>query len=148
MHTICIDSKNQSVFSISRHTLSLSEDLLSREPEVDDFDLVGVGRDAEDVLRLQVQVQDAVLVHVLHAATNLPHEVHALPLCNKNNCVVVLRNGSKVMDHSSVHSEKSGGGDKSEGVTSQRPKFSGKDCTDIFSAASTCVLVLQRQPDS
>ena len=38
---------------------------LPGEAEVDDLDLVAVGRDAENVLGLQVEVQDVLLVHVL-----------------------------------------------------------------------------------
>ena len=40
---------------------------LARQAEVDELDFVAVASNAEDVLRLQVQMQDVLTVHVLHA---------------------------------------------------------------------------------
>ena len=53
---------------------------LPREPEVDDLDLVTVGRDTEHVLGLQIEMKDVFGVHVLDRLTDLTHEVDALAL--------------------------------------------------------------------
>lgn len=51
---------------------------LARQPKVDDLDLVSVRRDAEDVLRFEVEVQNPARVHVGDTIADLAHEVDAL----------------------------------------------------------------------
>ena len=53
---------------------------LPREPEVDDLDLVAVGRDTEHVLGFEVEMKDVFGVHVRHRLADLTHEVDALTL--------------------------------------------------------------------
>ena len=43
---------------------------LSSETEVDEFDFVTVPSNTQDVLRLQIQMQDVLTVHVLDACAN------------------------------------------------------------------------------
>ncbi len=62
---------------------------LPRQAEVDDFDQVRRLRLAQDVLRLQVEVDDVVVVHVPDGVADLPHEEDA----------VALRQGEVVGDH-------------------------------------------------
>ena len=50
------------------------------QAEVDDLDQVAALGDAQDVLRLEVKVKDALAVHVGDPAADLAHEVHAVTL--------------------------------------------------------------------
>ena len=51
---------------------------LPGKSEVDDFDLVGVGRDAEDVLWFEVEMKNLFAVHVEDCVADLSHKVNAL----------------------------------------------------------------------
>lgn len=53
----------------------------SCQAEVNKLDPGACLVDTHDVLRLQVQMHNALLVDVLHPFRNLPHVLDALPLC-------------------------------------------------------------------
>ena len=60
---------------------------LSGQSEVDDFDLVTILGDAEDVLWFEVKVKDVLAVHVFDPITNLSHEVDAFSL--RQNVILI-----------------------------------------------------------
>ena len=62
------------------HLEALRRVELAREPEVDDLDLIAIGRDAENVLGLQVEMEDVLGVHERDRLADLAHEVDALAL--------------------------------------------------------------------
>ena len=51
---------------------------LSRQSEVDDLDLVAIGRDAQHVVRLEIKVNNLPEVHVGDRLADLAHEVDTL----------------------------------------------------------------------
>jgi len=67
--------------------------------KINDFDLISVGCNTEDVLRLQVEVQDIARVHVVDSLADLTHEVHTLPL---RQYIVIIYNSLKKFETSNA----------------------------------------------
>lgn len=79
---IVVDHFRGDEFRCTKHDL----DTVTRfenpcQAKINDFDSVGIFRNAEDVLRLQVKVKDGRGMHVGYSITDLSQKVYAVSFC-------------------------------------------------------------------